>query len=262
MRGFKTGDIHPSAILGEGVVLGENVTIGANALIYDHVRIGDGSIIGPNSIIGEPTAEYYQDPEYSNQELIIGPNSLIRSGAIVYAGSVIGSGFECGHRVTIREHSKIGNHCRVGTLSDIQGDCEFGDYVRLHSNVHIGQKTTIGNYVWIFPYCVFTNDPHPPSNHLLGVTVEDFAVVTTMVVVFPGVTIGKDALVGAASFVRHDVPPETVVVGSPAKVVAKVGEIRSKTGFLDGESLYPWRNHFQRGMPWEGIGFDSWFESQ
>lgn len=65
-----------------------------------------------------------------------------------------------------------GKNLQIGTLSDLQGHCEIGDYVRLHSNVHI--KSVPGNFVWIFPYVVLTNDPYPPSDSLVGVTVQDF----------------------------------------------------------------------------------------
>ena len=157
--------------------------------------------------------------------------------------------------MTIREGTKAGTNLRVGTLSDVQGHCEIGDYVRLHSNVHIGQKSVIGNFVWIFPYVVLTNDPHPPSNYLVGVTVEDFAVIATMSVVLPGIRIGKDSLVGAGSIVNRNVAAEDVVVGNPAKRVASVRDIKSKQ---DGSIIYPWRLSFDRGMPWEGIGYESW----
>jgi UDP-3-O-[3-hydroxymyristoyl] glucosamine N-acyltransferase len=33
----------------------------------------------------------------------------------------------------------------------IQGYVTFGDYCRLHSNVHIGQQSSIGSFVFIFP---------------------------------------------------------------------------------------------------------------
>jgi hypothetical protein len=62
-------------------------------------------------------------------------------------------------------------------------------------------------------------------------------------------------LVGASSLVRGDVAPEAVVVGNPAKQVAMVRDVRSR---FDGAAVYPWRDHFERGMPWEGIGYAQW----
>jgi acetyltransferase-like isoleucine patch superfamily enzyme len=38
-------------------------------------------------------------------------------------------------------------------------------------------------------------------------------------VVMPGVTIGKNAVVGAMSFVKADVPEDSVAVGVPARVI-------------------------------------------
>jgi len=248
--------IHPTAIIGDGVSIGENVTLGANSIVYDNVFLGDHTIVGPNCILGEPTADLYSGcASYRNPVLIIGPHSLIRSGTTIYAGSELGEYFECGHRVTIREKARIGRNVRIGTLSDIQGRCEIGNYVRFHSNVHIGQKSVIKDYVWIFPYVVLTNDPHPPSETLIGVTVEEFAVVATMSVILPGVVVGRDSLVGASSLVRKNVEPETIVAGNPAKVVASIHDVKSKA---DGSNVYPWRETFDRGMPWQGIGYEQW----
>jgi UDP-3-O-[3-hydroxymyristoyl] glucosamine N-acyltransferase len=260
MQGFEIGHIHETAIVSEKARIGESVTIGANTIIYDNVEIGENVVIGPNSIIGEPTADYYKGTDYLNSPAVIGGNSLIRSGSVIYAGATIGERFECGHRVTIRENTIIGRHCRIGTLSDIQDNCKIGDYTRLHSNVFISQKSSIGNYVWIYPYTALTNDPYPPSaaNLWLGVTVEDFVVIATKVVVLPGVRIGRNALIGATALVRLDVPPEAVMMGNPAKQVANIRNIKSK---YTGELMYPWCNHFDRGMPWEGLGFHEWSNS-
>lgn len=248
--------IHPSAIIGDGVNIGKNVSLGANSIIYDNVTLGDNTVVGANCILGEPNAGIYSDDaNYENPPLIIGARSLIRSGTTIYAGSQLGDGFECGHRVTIREKARIGTNVRIGTLSDIQGHCEIGNYVRFHSNVHIGHKSVVRDYVWIFPYVVLTNDPHPPSETLLGVTVEEFAVIATMSVILPGVTVGRDSLVGASSMVRKDVEPETVVAGNPAKPVASIHDVKSKA---DGANVYPWRETFDRGMPWQGIGYEQW----
>lgn len=257
MKNF-TG-IHPSALIGDGVEIGRGVVIGPRTIIYDNVSIGAGTKIGADVILGEPLASIYRDPaHYANPPLSIGERSIIRAGSILYAGSQFGERLETGHRVVIREGTIAGTNLRVGTLSDLQGACTIGDYVRLHSNVHVGQKSQIGNFVWIFPYVVLTNDPHPPSNILVGVTVEDFAVIATMSVILPGLTIGKDALVGAGSIVNRNVASEDVVVGNPAKRVASVRDITSR---LDGSSVYPWRCHFDRGMPWEGKGYETWADA-
>lgn len=122
------------------------------------MHIKKGSRIGPQCILGETST---MRPEES-KPLVIGESALLRSGTVIYADSEIGPDFQTGHRVTIRENTKIGSHVRIGTLSDIQGYCSLGNYVHLHSNVHVGQKSIVGDYVWIFPYVILTNDPTPP----------------------------------------------------------------------------------------------------
>lgn len=257
MNALTRGEIHPTAIIADSVLLGKNVTIGANCIIHENVSLGDDCVVGTGSILGEPNQQFYQQNNYENPQLKIGSRAIIRSQSLLYADSIVGDDFQSGHRVTIRERTQIGNHVRVGTLSDIQGDCVIGNYVRLHSNVHIGQKSVIKEYVWIFPYVVLTNDPHPPSEILLGVVVHEFAVIATMSVILPGVQIGRDALVGAMSLVRTDVPDEAVVVGNPAKIVTNIREIKSKT---TGQPVYPWREHFERGMPWQGLVYEQWLQ--
>jgi acetyltransferase-like isoleucine patch superfamily enzyme len=258
MQGFEIGRIHPTAIISSKSWIGKGVTIGANCIVYDNVEIGANTFIGPNSSIGEPLSDYYEGSGYVNPELSIGPNSLVRSSAIIYAGSVIGPEFECGHRVTIRENTHVGQGTRIGTMSDIQGFCEIGDHVRFHSSVHIAQESKIGNFIWIYPYVVLANDPHPPSNVCNGVTIDDFAVIAVGAVVFGGVRIGHDSLIGARSVVRSNVPAEAVVVGAPARQVGTIHDIVSQH---TGQKPYPWREHFDRGMPWEGIGYQQWLES-
>jgi UDP-3-O-[3-hydroxymyristoyl] glucosamine N-acyltransferase len=255
MQGFQIGQIHPTAIISDKVKLSADVTIGANVIIYDNVEIEEKVFVGPNSILGEPLSGYYRDRDYENPQLLIGRGSILRAGAFLYAGSKIGEGFQCGTKVTIREGARLGHHCSVGSYSDLEGNCVIGDYVRLHSSVHIAQKTVIGSYVWVFPYTLFTNDPIPPSDEFVGARVEDFAVIASKVVIMPGVNIGKDALVSAMSLVQTDVPAETVVAGNPAKKIAHIRYLRAKS---NGSALYPWRYRFGRYMPWENAGYENW----
>jgi len=243
--------------IGKGVVLEDDVYLDYNVIVRDGVRVSKGAYIGPNSILGEFSSNWNRGKTDSPKNLVIGENSLIRSGAVIYNGSRIGIAFQTGHNVTIRENADIGNHCSVGTLSDIQGDCIIGNYVRLHSNVHIGMKTTIKDYVWVFPYVVFTNDPTPPSGILYGVTVESFAIISTGSVILPGLHIETDSLVAAGAIVTKDVKQNSIVGGNPAKVISTIDKVLDRS---TGKSVYPWRYSFERGMPWEGIGYEKWVE--
>jgi len=233
--------IHQTAIVSDKAQLGRNVSVGPFSIIHDDVVIGDDSVIESHCEIGYPTKLA------KDESLVLGKNSLIRSHSVFYQGSVFGDSLVTGHRVTVREHVKAGKNLQIGTLSDFQGDCVIGNYVRTHSNVHIGKHSKICNFVWIFPYVVLTNDPHPPSNYLVGVTIHDYAVIATMSVILPGISVGKHSLIAAHSMVNKDVPENMVVGGSPAKIICEVEKIKLKDG--SGNSAYPWIKHFHRGYP-------------
>ena len=265
-----------NSVIGKNVSLGENITLGYNVIIEDNVCIGDNcyidsntiirsevklgenSFIGANCIVGEYWMDFCFDRKKHPHPLAIGKDALIRSGSIIYAGSEIGDGFQTGHQVTIREKSKIGNHVSVGTLSDIQGNCTIGNYVRMHSNVHIGQLSVVDDFVWIFPYVVLTNDPTPPSDDFVGVHIHPFAIIATGTVVMPGIEIGQDALVAAGCNVTRKVEPYSVVMGNPGKPKGDVRNIKNK---ITGESVYPWRHHFDHYMPWSESDFKTWYDS-
>ncbi len=235
--------------------IGKNVRIGDNTIIYDHVVIGDNSVICNDCVIGEPLNAYYHDEGYENPVTVIGANALVRSHTVIYAGNQIGDGFQTGHHATIREYNVIGSHCSFGTLDDIQGYSEFGNYCRLHSNVHIGQHSKLGNFVFVYPYVVFTNDPTPPSDICQGPTVGDFSQIAVGSVLLPGIKIGRHCLVGTNSSVTKNVGDFQYVLGNPAKVIKDVRNIMDRT---TGRPHYPWPYCFDRGMPWNGIGFEKW----
>lgn len=238
-------EIHPTAIVSPNAQLAPDVRIGAYCIIYDRVIIHDHVTIENFCELGLENA--YTD----DSPLVIGRNSWIRSHSTFYANSEFGDGLITGHKVTIREKTKAGKGFQLGTLGDIQGHCEIGDYVKCHSNVHIGQHSKLDNFIWIFPYVVLTNDPHPPSEIRLGCHIHDFAVIATMSVVLPGVHVHSDTLVAAGSIVNRDVPSGWVVGGNPAKPLFEISKIRMKDG--SGLSAYPWRRHFHRGYPSEEV---------
>ena len=206
--------IHPTAVIAEGAELADNVEIGAFTLVHEGARLGNGAVVASHCSIGEPTALAHGSP------LVLGAGCLIRSHTVIYAGSTFEDGLETGHHVTIRERVTAGPNLRVGTNADVQGDALFGRYVRLHSGVQVHKGSTVGDFVWIFPGAVLTNDPHPPSDIAFGgPIVEEFAVIAATACIAPGVRVGARSLVAASSMVTRDVEPDTVVMGSPARPV-------------------------------------------
>ncbi len=241
--------IKDSVFIGDNVILEDDVYLDYGAIIRDNVHIKRGTTIGARCILGEYLGDFYEDRTNKTHPLVIGENSIIRSETIIYGDCEIGDNFMTGHRVTIREGSIISENVRVGTLSDIQGKCIIGHHVNIHSNAHLGQDCKIGNYVWIYPYVVLTNDPYPPSEILTGVTIEDYAVVAVGAVVLPDVTIGEGALVAAGTIVTKNVERGKVVSGNPGREKGNTFDIINR---YTNEPAYPWRDRFDRGMPWEG----------
>jgi acetyltransferase-like isoleucine patch superfamily enzyme len=242
--------------IGKNVILGKNTRIGDNSVIYDNVEIGDNTVICNDCVLGEPLSDYYNGNGYINPKTTIGKNALIRSHTLIYAEVTVGDHFSTGHRVTIREASSFGSHCKVGTLSDIQGNVSFGNYCWLHSNVHIGQKSKVGNFVFIYPYVVFTNDPHPPSNICIGPSIGDYTQIAVGAILLPGIKVGVNSLIGVNAIVTSNVDDFSVVIGNPAKYKCDIREIRSKE--KKNAMHYPWMYNFNRGMPWEDVGFEKW----
>lgn len=232
---------HPTAIVSKKSFIGKNVRIGQFTTIYDNVQILDKTIIQGYCEIG------VNSDLSINKNTIIGKDSLIRSGTVIYEGVDTKERLVTGHKVTIRENTKIGCNLQVGTLSDIQGDCIIGDYVRMHSNVHIGKKSLINNFVWIFPYVVLTNDPHPPSEVMRGVVLEEYAVICTMSVILPGVVIKKGCLIGAGSSINCKTEENMLYSGNPGRKICNTSKIRLKDGTR--RVAYPWTSHFRRGYP-------------
>ena len=245
-------------IIEDGAVIGDNVYIDSNTIVRSGVALGADSFVGSNCILGEYQMDFCRDHSAPAHPLTIGAHALLRSGTILYSGSVIGEGFQTGHNVTIREKAQIGDHVSVGTLSDIQGNCRIGNYVRMHSNVHIGQLSQVDDFVWIYPYVVLTNDPTPPSNNFVGVHVHSFAIVATGALVMPGLDIDQDALVAAGAIVTKPVPAYAVVAGNPGRTISDVRKVKNK---ITGEPVYPWRHHFKTYMPWADSDFETWYQS-
>jgi UDP-3-O-[3-hydroxymyristoyl] glucosamine N-acyltransferase len=219
--------IPASCCLGDFVKIYSGVTIGEN------VEIGDFCVIGSRSVLRNP----------SNAVLHIPDNSIIRSHSVIYAGSTFGSRLMTGHHVVIRERTVAGQNLRVGNFSDIQGDCEIGDFCRFHGYVHVGKGSRIGNFVWLFSLVTLTNDPMPPSHVQSGVTIEDGVVVCVGSTLFPGCSIGRGTMIAANTPVRGRIP--AAILFSNASPSIPITKVRS----IEHQLQLPWPNHYRDAYP-------------
>lgn len=230
--------------------IGKNVTISTGVVIYDNVEIGDNTFIGPYCILGEPTMDYYKDQtKHFFKATKIGANSIIRSFTTIYEDVIIGDNFQSGHHAVIRENSVIGHNTSFGSFSELPGKATIGNYVRIHSKVMLSENNIIEDYVWIFPFVILTNVKHPPHGIFQRTTVKEFAQIYAGATLLPGITIGKNAIVGAGALVTKDVPDERLLIGNPGKDVKSVRQIKDE----EGNNIYPWKDYITnyRGYPWQ-----------
>ena len=145
--------------------------------------------------------------------------SNISTTAFVGKQVKLGSNVKIWNMAYIGTNTEIGNNVIIGSLAHVDYDVKIGSNTKIEGLVYIAPKCIIGKNVFIGPSATLTNDPYPPSTKLVGVCIEDNAVIGARAVIKAGVTIGKNSVVAMGSIVTKDVPPDTVVVGSPAKIV-------------------------------------------
>lgn len=92
-----------------------------------------------------------------------------------------------------------------------------GTVIRVLESVEIGNGVKIGANCTISDHEGHPEDPRstPPRHIIIG----DDVWLGMNVVVLKGVTIGRGSLIGANSVVTQNIPPYSVAVGSPARVV-------------------------------------------
>lgn len=120
---------------------------------------------------------------------------------------------------------KIGKFCKIDSYVYIEGNVEIGDYCKIRPFVFIPSGVKIGNYVFIGPNVTFTNDKYPRVRgdwSLKETLVEDHVSIGAGATILPGITIGRNSVVGAGAVVTKDVPPNVIVAGNPAKIIRKI----------------------------------------
>lgn len=121
---------------------------------------------------------------------------------------------------------EIGDNTKVGALVEIQKGAKIGKNCIISTHTFICEGVTIEDNVFVGHNVSFINDKYPraPAGNwkLIPTLVKKGASIGTSATILAGVTIGENALVGAGSVVTEDVPPNTVVVGNPAKFLRKI----------------------------------------
>jgi UDP-2-acetamido-3-amino-2,3-dideoxy-glucuronate N-acetyltransferase len=147
----------------------------------------------------------------SLNNVTIGENVRIFNFVNAY-GCSIDDGSKVGAFVEIQKGVFIGKNCKISSHSFL---CE---------GVHIEDNVFVGHGV------MFTNDLFPRATNVDGSqqTEADWKVIETHVKkgasigsnanILAGITIGENALIGAGSVVTKDVPANTIVAGSPARI--------------------------------------------
>jgi acetyltransferase-like isoleucine patch superfamily enzyme len=173
--------------------------------------MGKGSKLYPESEI-----ENMQEP----QSITIGSNTHIRGTLYVYP---YGNGIQIGSDCYIGERSRIvaGNKIHIGNSVLISHDVTIID-TDSHELNYIERDLSYKNMIKY-------GHPNNPGNvNTAPITIEDNVWISCKVCILKGVTIGKASIIGAGSIVTKDIPPFSLAVGNPAKVIKHLDEKAKK----------------------------------
>jgi bifunctional UDP-N-acetylglucosamine pyrophosphorylase/glucosamine-1-phosphate N-acetyltransferase len=188
--------IHPFTIITGATTIGADCQIGPGARI-ESCAIGDGCRVVASSLEGSTMADGSD----------IGPYSRLRPGA------ALGPGVHVGNFAEIKNAS-LGAGTAMGHVGYI-GDAAVGE------RVNIGAGSITSNY-----------DGRRKHRTVIG----DDAFIGCDTIFVPPVEVGAGAYTGAGAVVNRDVPPETVVVGVPARPLRRGARGEGRGGHEDGEA--------------------------
>ena len=188
-----------SVYINAAVELGEDTVVHPNTHITGDSRIGRNCEIGPNSIVSDSrigddckiVASVIEDSTVDNG-VAVGPFSRVRERSHLETGVYVGTHAEI-------KNSRLGPGTNMTHFSYI-GDADVG------ANVNIGAGTVTCNF-----------DGVKKNRTVIG---DDAFIGSDSMLVAP-ITIGARAATGAGSVVNRDVPPDSVVVGVPARPLPK-----------------------------------------
>ncbi len=129
----------------------------------------------------------------------------------------------------------IGDYTKIGSFVEIQKNAIIGNCCKISSHSFVCEGVTIEDEVFVGHGVMFCNDRYPRATVKGKLQDErDWKVIPTLVkqgasigsgsVILCGLTIGKNAMVGAGSVVTENVPDNAKVFGVPAKIKGDISE--------------------------------------
>lgn len=140
----------------------------------------------------------------------------------------IGKNVSIWHFAYVGDDVEVGDNVKIGSLAHIDYNVKIGENTKIEGLVYIPPLSRIGKNVFIGPSATLTNDPYPMCDKMVGITIEDGAIIGANAVIKAGVTLGKNCVVAMGAVVTKDVPQDTVVAGVPAKIKYSRDEYNKK----------------------------------
>tara|TARA_B100001741_G_C16491892_1_gene570109 strand:- start:58 stop:633 length:576 start_codon:yes stop_codon:yes gene_type:complete len=150
----------------------------------------------------------------------------------------IGKGTKIWHFSHIQSGARIGSHCSIGQNVNIANNVKIGNYVKIQNNVSVYEGVELEDYVFCGPSMVFTNVIRPRSEfpqrgneYYKRTLIKKSASIGANATIVCGNTIGEYAFIGAGTVITKDVPPHSLVIGNPGRIIGWVDRNGTKIRF-------------------------------
>ena len=147
--------------------------------------------------------------------------------------TVLGSNVQIPHPELVNLYGcRVGDDTRIGSFVEIQKNAQVGARCKISSHSFICEGVVIEDEVFVGHGVMFINDRFPRAAtggrlqtdadwKLLPTRVKQGASLGSGAVILGGVTIGRNAMVGAGAVVTKSVPDDSIVAGVPARVTRR-----------------------------------------
>ena len=208
--------IHPTAVIGDRAVVGAGASIGPYAVIAEGARVGSRSVIYPHAYVGSEASVGVDCTIYPHasvrERCRVGDRVILHSGVVIGSDGfgyatvqgvhhkipqvgivVVEDDVEVGANTAIDRArfgtTRIGKGTKIDNLVQIAHNVDIGAHCLIIAQVGIAGSTRLGHHVTLGGQCGVTGHVH----------------------------IGDHSMVTAKSGISKDVPPKTIMRGSPAQ---------------------------------------------